>query len=71
MDSNSRKGGSKTSHDIIPSSTYSHEMMRALDDAILQARFDTEVEVILPSGPVSARVVERPFYDPKKTLAAA
>lgn len=35
------------------------------------ATIGTEVEVILPSGPVQARVVERPFYDPKKSLAAA
>ena len=30
-----------------------------------------EVEVVLPSGPVRATVVERPFFDPKKSLAAA
>ena len=35
------------------------------------ARIGTEVEVLLPSGPVTARVVERPFFDPKKSLAAA
>jgi len=29
------------------------------------------VEVVTQSGPVTATVVERPFYDPKKQIAAA
>ncbi len=33
-----------------PANTYSHEMMRQLDDAILQARFDAEVHVIVLHG---------------------
>ena len=30
-----------------PANTYSHAMMRQLDDAILNARFDDEIEVII------------------------
>ena len=33
-----------------PANTYTHEMMRQLDDAILDARFDDDVEVIVVSG---------------------
>ncbi|MDP4990015.1 MAG: glycine cleavage system protein T [Marivita lacus] len=41
--------------------------MVAVDCAVIGA----QVEVITPSGPTQAIVVERPFYDPKKKLAAA
>lgn len=33
-----------------PANTYSHAMMRQLDDAILNARFDDEIEVIILTG---------------------
>lgn len=33
-----------------PANTYTHEMMRQLDEAILDARFDGEVEVIVLAG---------------------
>jgi enoyl-CoA hydratase len=33
-----------------PANTYTHEMMRQLDDAILQARFDDDVHVIIIRG---------------------
>jgi enoyl-CoA hydratase/carnithine racemase len=33
-----------------PANTYSYEMMRELDDAILRARFDTDVHVIVVRG---------------------
>ena len=33
-----------------PANTYSYEMMRQLDDAILQARFDEDVHVLLVRG---------------------
>jgi len=33
-----------------PANTYTHEMMRQLDEAILDARFDDEVEVIIITG---------------------
>ena len=33
-----------------PANTYTHEMMRQLDVAIVQARFDKNVEVIVITG---------------------
>jgi aminomethyltransferase len=39
--------------------------------AVDHAHIGAQIEVILPSGPTTAMVVERPFYDPKKSLAAA
>ncbi len=36
--------------DDPPANTYTHEMMRDLDDAILQARFDGDVHVIVLTG---------------------
>jgi len=36
--------------DDPPANTYTHEMMRQLDEAILDARFDTDVEVIVLTG---------------------
>ena len=36
--------------DDPPANTYTHEMMRQLDDAILKARFDKEVQVIVLTG---------------------
>lgn len=33
-----------------PANTYTHEMMRQLDDCILRARFDNEVQVIIMRG---------------------
>ena len=41
--------------------------MVAVDAAVLGAK----VEVVTKSGPTKATVVERPFYDPKKQIAAA
>src|SRR2546429_1242538 len=34
----------------LPANTYSHDMMRQLDDAILQARFDENVHVLVIRG---------------------
>jgi enoyl-CoA hydratase/carnithine racemase len=36
--------------DAPPANTYSYEMMRQLDDAILRARFDAEVHVLILRG---------------------
>ncbi len=36
--------------DDPPANTYTHEMMRELDDAILKARFDNAVQVIVLTG---------------------
>ena len=33
-----------------PANTYTHEMMRDLDECILKARFDTDVQVIVITG---------------------
>ncbi len=39
--------------------------------AVAHAQIGTEVDILAPSGLARATVVERPFYDPKKKLAAA
>jgi aminomethyltransferase len=39
--------------------------------AVDMAQTDLEVEVVTASGSVRAMIVERPFYDPQKKLAAA
>src|SRR5690348_15899987 len=36
--------------DDAPANTYTHDMMRQLDEAILKARFDGDVHVILLTG---------------------
>jgi enoyl-CoA hydratase len=36
--------------DDPPANTYTHEMMRELDEAVLRARFDPEVDVIVMTG---------------------
>jgi len=36
--------------DDPPANTYTHEMMRQLDDAVLTARFDNDVQVIVLTG---------------------
>ena len=36
--------------DDPPANTYTHEMMRELDDAVLKARFDKDVQVIVLTG---------------------
>jgi len=36
--------------DDAPANTYTHEMMRQIDDGVLKARFDKEVEVIVITG---------------------
>jgi len=37
-----------------PANTYNYAMMRQLDEAILQARFDEHVHVIVIRGPVKS-----------------
>jgi enoyl-CoA hydratase/carnithine racemase len=36
--------------DDPPANTYTHEMMRQLDDCIIRARFDPDVHVIILRG---------------------
>ena len=38
---------------------------------LVAAVLGAEVEVVTKSGPTKATVVERPFFDPKKQIAAA
>ena len=49
---NYRKEGSIAVFELSdpPANTYTHEMMRQLDECILQARFDNEVQVIVIRG---------------------
>ncbi|WP_439138786.1 glycine cleavage T C-terminal barrel domain-containing protein [Roseicyclus sp.] len=58
----------------VTSAIYSPRLERNIALAMIaieHAGIGTELEVVPPSGPVTATVVERPFYDPKKSLAAA
>ncbi|MCB5198468.1 glycine cleavage system protein T [Loktanella sp. TSTF-M6] len=58
----------------VTSAVYSPRLERNIALAMVEvahAQIGTEVEVMTPSGPARATVVERPFYDPKKKLAAA
>jgi enoyl-CoA hydratase len=45
-----RDGVAYLTLDDPPANTYTHEMMRQLDEAILAARFDTEVHVLVLTG---------------------
>ncbi len=45
-----REGVAYLTLDDPPANTYTHEMMRQLDEAILKARFDKDVHVIVLSG---------------------
>jgi enoyl-CoA hydratase len=45
-----REGVAYITLDDPPANTYTHEMMRQLDDAILTARFDRDVYVLVLSG---------------------
>lgn len=45
-----REGVAYITLDDPPANTYTHEMMRQLDDAILEARFDNDVHVIVLKG---------------------
>jgi aminomethyltransferase len=66
------KGGSTIGK--VTSAVYSPRLDRNIALAMVAvdcAVIGSEVEVVTPSGPTRATVVERPFYDPKKSLAAA
>jgi len=45
-----REGVAWITLDDPPANTYTHEMMRQLDEAILKARFDVEVHVLVLTG---------------------
>ncbi|BDW85278.1 glycine cleavage T C-terminal barrel domain-containing protein [Roseicyclus marinus] len=58
----------------VTSAVYSPRLERNIALAMVavdHAHLGLQVEVVLPSGPTTATVVERPFFDPKKSLAAA
>ena len=58
----------------VTSAVYSPRLKKNIALAMVSvghAQIGTQVDVVLPSGPVTATIVERPFYDPKKSLAAA
>jgi aminomethyltransferase len=58
----------------VTSAVYSPRLMQNIALAMVSAEhanIGAEVEVVTKSGPVRATVCERPFYDPKKQIAAA
>ena len=58
----------------VTSAIYSPRLERNIALAMVaveHAHIGMQVDVVLPSGPTVATVVERPFFDPKKSLAAA
>lgn len=58
----------------VTSAVYSPRLERNIALAMVateHANIGAEVEVVTKSGPVRATIVERPFYDPKKKIAAA
>jgi glycine cleavage system aminomethyltransferase T len=58
----------------VTSAIYSPRLKQNIALAMVAAEFahiGSEVEVVTNSGPCRATIVERPFYDPKKKIAAA
>lgn len=58
----------------VTSAVYSPRLERNIALAMLatdQAHVGSRVEVLLPSQTASARIVDKPFYDPRKGLAKA
>ena len=58
----------------VTSAVYSPRLEQNIALAMVGAEhavLGSEVEVVGASGPTRARLVERPFYDPKKKIAAA
>jgi aminomethyltransferase len=58
----------------VTSAVYSPRLERNIALAMVaveHAHIGMQLDVVLPSGPTTATVVERPFFDPKKSLAAA
>ena len=58
----------------VTSAVYSPRLERNIALAMVSAahaNLGTQVEVVTNRGPALATVVERPFYDPKKSIAAA
>ncbi|MDP5349191.1 MAG: glycine cleavage system protein T [Paracoccaceae bacterium] len=58
----------------VTSAVYSPRLDKNIALAMVaadHAHIGMEIEVVTPSGPTRATIVERPFFDPKKKLAAA
>jgi aminomethyltransferase len=58
----------------VTSAVYSPRLEKNIALAMVSvdhAHLGMPLEVVLPAGPTTATVVERPFFDPKKSLAAA
>ena len=58
----------------VTSAVYSPRLDRTIALAMVAAdcaHIGLSVEVMMPAGPTRATIVERPFFDPKKKLAAA
>jgi aminomethyltransferase len=58
----------------VTSAVYSPRLKQNIALAIVaaeHANIGAEVEVVTKSGPARATICERPFYDPKKQIAAA
>jgi len=58
----------------VTSAVYSPRLKQNIALAMISAQhatIGTEVEVVTKSGPTRATISERPFYDPKKQIAAA
>jgi glycine cleavage system aminomethyltransferase T len=58
----------------LTSAVYSPRLERNIALALMNrehAQMGTSCEVMSPSGPLPARVVPKPFYDPGKRLASA
>jgi len=58
----------------VTSAVYSPRLKQNIALAMVSAEhanIGTEVEVVTKSGPARATICERPFYDPKKQIAAA
>ncbi|MGO4916709.1 glycine cleavage T C-terminal barrel domain-containing protein [Pseudogemmobacter sp. W21_MBD1_M6] len=58
----------------VTSAVYSPRLERNIALAMVSvehANIGTQIEVVTHAGPTRATIVERPFYDPKKQIAAA
>ena len=58
----------------VTSAVYSPRLEQNIDLAMVSAEhanIGVQVEVVTKSGPIRATICERPFYDPKKQIAAA
>ncbi len=58
----------------VTSAVYSPRLEQNIALAMVAAdcaEIGAVVEVAMPKGPVQATIVERPFFDPKKKIAAA